>query len=573
MNAAFRYLVWRSARNRVARQLRQLRQPRYLAALVLGLGYLWIVVLQQRPTSLASVGVEAGLVELLAALAVLGAVLWSWLFGAERRALGFTPAEVTFLFSGPVTRRELIGFKLLKTQLVILLNAILWTVVLSHDRAGLSTWLRAVSVWVLLTTLSLHRLSATFVRTSLREQGWHGLPHRAASLLVVTVVLAAAGWSIAEAAPAIAASWSRGIAEFLGALRDAAHGTVPRALLYPFALAVRPVTAGTPAEWLSAMGPALTVLALHYVWVIRWDAAFEEAAAEASLRRAAALTDPRTGRIAGRPVSRSTPQLLRLKPEGWPGGAIVWKNFLAAVRFRRVRGGAIALGLAGVLLAVLSFYGEGTLAELAGWFTLTWAGVVLVVGPQWVRNDLRNDLLMLDLLRAYPLRGSTVVGAEVMASASVLTALQLSLLLLTFLAFLGNETLEPGLAARGALLLGAVVCLPLLNFHNVLIQNGAALLFPAWVQLGPSRAGGVEALGQSMLLIIGSAVLLSAILLLPLAAGSVVFLALRPHLGLWSLIPAVPAAAGLLALEGAVTVRWLGRVFERTEPGAALAVN
>jgi len=573
LNGIFHYLVWRTTRNRVAGQLRQLRQPRYLAALVLGLGYLWVIVVQQRPTSLAAAGVEAGLVELLAAVAVLGAVLWSWIFGAERRALGFTPAEVTFLFPGPVSRRELIGFKLLKTQLVILLNAILWTAVLSRDRAGLSTWLRAASVWVLLTTLSLHRLGASFVRTSLREHGWLGLPHQAASLFVVTVVLAAAGWSIADAATAIAAGWSLGIAEFLGALRDAAQGTAPRALLYPFELVVKPVAVGTPGEWLRAMGPALLVLALHYVWVIRWDAAFEEAAAEASLRRAAALTDPRTGRIGGRAASRSTPRFLRLGTKGWSGGAIVWKNLLAAVRFRRVRGGAIALGLAAVLLAVLSFYGEGTLAELAGWFTLTWAGVVLVVGPQWVRNDLRSDLLMLDLLRAYPLRGSTVVSAEVMASASVLTALQLSLLLLTFLAFLGNQTLEPGLGARSALFLGALVSLPLLNFHSVLIQNGAALLFPAWVPLGRDRAGGVEALGQSMLLIIGSAVLLSAILLLPLAAGGAVFLVLRTHLGLWSLIPAVPAAAGLLVLEGAVIVRWLGRIFERTEPGAGLAVN
>ena len=43
MIRVFTYLAWRSTYNRVARQLRQLRSPRYLAALVFGLTYLWIV--------------------------------------------------------------------------------------------------------------------------------------------------------------------------------------------------------------------------------------------------------------------------------------------------------------------------------------------------------------------------------------------------------------------------------------------------------------------------------------------------------------------------------------------------
>jgi len=45
----FTYLAWRSAYNRVVRQLRQLRSPRYLAALALGVSYLWIVAVEQRP--------------------------------------------------------------------------------------------------------------------------------------------------------------------------------------------------------------------------------------------------------------------------------------------------------------------------------------------------------------------------------------------------------------------------------------------------------------------------------------------------------------------------------------------
>jgi hypothetical protein len=67
-----------------------------------------------------------------------------------------------------------------------------------------------------------------------------------------------------------------------------------------------------------------------------------------------------------------------------------------------VRNAAIALGGAGAIAAVLSFDPEGTLAEIAGWLAASWAGITIVIGPQWVRNDLRGDLLKLDLLRRPP---------------------------------------------------------------------------------------------------------------------------------------------------------------------------
>ena len=50
MIGVFAYLTWRSAHNRISRQLRHLRSPRYLAALLLGVAYLWFMILGQRPT-------------------------------------------------------------------------------------------------------------------------------------------------------------------------------------------------------------------------------------------------------------------------------------------------------------------------------------------------------------------------------------------------------------------------------------------------------------------------------------------------------------------------------------------
>jgi ABC-2 type transport system permease protein len=569
MTRVFGYLVWRSASNRIRRQLRHLRSPRYLAALLLGTAYLWFMIVGQRSGPAAGELPDPHVLELVGALALLGAVAWGWVFGVERRVLAFTPAEVTFLFAGPVSRRGLIQFKLLHSQLLILFNALLWTLILSRERFGVSPWLRAISIWVLLTTLSFHRLGASFVRTSLSEHGRLALRHQVVSLVALTAVLIALIWSIADALPEISAAGAEGPRSFLAAAAEAAQRPLPSALTYPFRLMVRPLTAQSGSQWLASLWPALLLMVLHYIWVVRSDTAFEEAAVEASLRRAKALSERRAG-SGGRPFSRTTTApLFRLAPAGWPAGAILWKNLVAVTRTRRVRNAGLTLALAGVAVGALSFEPEGTLSEIAGGITLSWAALTILTGSQYVRNDLRGDLLKLDLLRSYPLRGWSVVLAEVGASTLMLTAVQLSLLGLAYLAFLGNETVEPGLEERTLLLLAAIVFLPGVNLLGMLIQNAAALLYPAWVRLGSGRPGGVEALGQNLLMTIAFVALLAVTLALPAAISGGGFLLLRPALGNWAALPATALALGTIGFEAALLVDWLGRVFERTDPTVA----
>jgi hypothetical protein len=513
---------------------------------------------------------DARALELVGALALLGAVAWGWVFGVERRVLAFSPAEVTFLFSGPVSRRGLIQFKLLRSQLLILFNALLWTLILSRERFGVSSWLRVISIWVVLTTLSFHRLGASFVRTSLAEHGRLGLRHRVVSLGVLGAVLIALTWSIADALPQVAAAGAQDVRSFLSAVAAAAQHPVPSMLTFPFRVMVRPLAAHTVSEWLTALWPALILLVLHYVWVVRSDSAFEEAAAEVSLRRAQALSNRRSGRgTAPRVPARAAAPLFRLSPTGWAAGAILWKNLVAVTRTRRVRNAALILGAAGGIAAVLSFDPEGTLAELAGWLAVSWAGLMVVTGPQYVRNDLRGDLLKLDLLRSYPLRGWSVVAAEAAASTLMLTAIQLSLLGIAYLAFLGNQSMVPDLEERTLLLLAGVIFLPPLNLLSMLIQNGAALLYPAWVHLGSGRAGGVEALGQNLLMMIAFVALLLLTLVLPVAIGGGAFLLLRIALGAWAALPASVLALGIVAFEAGLMVDWLGGIFERTDPATA----
>src|SRR6185436_12344678 len=332
--------------------------------LLLGTAYLWFMIVGQRSGPAAGELPDPQVLELVGALALRGAVAWGWVFGGERRVLAFTPAEVTFLFAGPVSRRGLIQFKLLHSQLLILLNALLWTLILSRERFGVSPWLRAISIWILLTTLSFHRLGASFVRTSLSEHGRLALRHRVVSLVVLTAVLVALVWSIADALPEVSAAGAGGFRSFLTAAAEAAHRPLPSALTYPFRLMVRPLAAPSGSQWLATLWPALLLMILHYIWVVRSDTAFEEAALEASLRRARALSERRAG-SARQPFARTaSAPLFRLSPVGWPAGAILWKNLVAVTRTRRIRNAALILAIAGVVVGALSFEPGGTLSEI-----------------------------------------------------------------------------------------------------------------------------------------------------------------------------------------------------------------
>jgi len=187
-----------------------------------------------------------------------------------------------------------------------------------------------------------------------------------------------------------------------------------------------------------------------------------------------------------------------------------------------------------------------------------------------VRYDLRQDLPKIELLRAFPLAGWAVVLAEVTVSTILLTGLQLALLTLAFVAYLSDPTVGLGVGQRAWLLAGAALALPVVNALGLLVQNAAALLYPAWVRLGATRPGGVEAMGQGMISMLASVLAVALLLVGPAAAGAAVRYALRPALADFAVAPAILAAVAVALVEAVPLVRWLGRVFDRTDPSAVM---
>jgi hypothetical protein len=563
-SAALRYLWARSLRNRTARRIRRLRRPRYAIGLLLGLGYLWLVLGRPGATEVFAARRVAGTGANLASLGMMLLAARWWLLGGERTALAFSPAEVDFLFPAPLTRRQLIAYKLLRSQLPIVVSAGLWTVIVGGG-GGVPWALRALAAWSMLATLQMHHLGASLVRASAVEQGVAGARRNALSLALFAAAALAMTWAVVASLPALrGAAGIEVVREIGGVLRHPAA----QAVLLPFRVILAPVIAPTLGEWARAIVPSLVLLAAHLVWVLGRDRAFEEAAAEESTRRAKRLAAMKErGSLA--PVAGSARGRVPLPPHGPPAVAIVWKNLVAQ---RRAFRSAMAVRvLIGVVVGFVIGAGQagGDLLEFLGIFVASWAGILIVAGPAWVRNDLRLDLPRLEVLRAWPLRGAAIVAAEVAASTIALTIVQLAALALglTILA------LGPGLPAMTPLALAiagaGVVALPVVNAAGMSIQNALTLLFPDLGQRGLQGAGGVELIGQNMLALFGSLILLIVALAAPAAAAVGTGAVLKARL----LPPAAVAAAALagllvLAAELAVAIRWMGRQLERTEPGS-----
>src|SRR6185312_2830544 len=424
---------------------------------------------------------------------------------------------------------------------------------------------RAVSLWIVFTALYLHRVGASLVRESAAEHGAAGVRRHLVPIVVVAAALIAVGWGVATQLPALRAGIASG--DTLGAAVAVLHAPASKAVLWPFRLVLAPVFTASTAAWLRALWPALVLVALHVVWVLRTDAAFEEAAAANAARRAVALAR-RAGRTAI-PATRGVRRRFRLPlpARSSPAAAIVWKNAVALGRTFALRT-VIAIVVAVVVFVVVLdsvLPQTDRLSVVAGPLNLAFALMLLLAGPLWVRNDLRLDMLQLELLRSFPVRGTTLVRAELCAALMTLGVVQVPVLLGAYVLNPVHNKVGQSWSDQTALLVTSLILLPTVSALGVLVQNAGALLFPGWIRLGLSRPGGVEAVGQGIVTMFGSLVVLTLGLALPLVFGGGVAIVVVSRVGLWGLVPGTVVGAAIVAAEVWGITAWLGGVFERTD--------
>ena len=574
---ALLYLQFWTFLNRQKLRLQRLKKPKYLIGGIVGGIYFYFYFFRfllrgaRRSSASMNFAVEhLQTLEAIGAAVLLTIVLLAWIIPHGRAALTFSEAEINFLFPAPVSRRTLIHFKLLKSQTGILFTTLLLTL-FSSRVGGSSIWIRALGWWIILSTLNLHFLGSSFVRSMLLEHGISNWKRRLLVLLLVISFLAVVViWSM-QTMPNL--RWAEltdlNVAqEYFRKVTSA--GPVPY-LLYPFRLVVRPYLATDAVKFLTAAAPALLVLLVHYVWVVRANVSFEEASVELSQRIAERVTAARAGQLQSRPTkSKRAP--FPLASHGPPAIALLWKNLIAAGQMFSVRiwiilfvsmvpicifvGGDIVRPENGPSFAVIrSVLGVGAMM-VAFWS--------LLIGPQILRHDFRHDLAVADILKSFPMRGWQIVVGELLAPAAILTSIQW--LLIMAAAYLVKEmphghVVLPGWRVAAAL--GAAVIVPVLNFVSLIIPNASVLLFPSWFQSGREGPQGIEATGQRLIFMLGQ-VLAFVVALVPAAiAFAAVFL---PFSFLGQQIIGIPlasaASALVLGLESALAVFLLGRIFE-----------
>jgi len=576
MNGALLYLQLTALRNAVRQRLRRLREPRYLIGLVVGTAYVYFFFFRRAmPRGYPGRGpaappAEVGLVLALGFVAAImvGRIVYAWIFSADRAALAFTEAEVAFLFPAPVARRTLVHFKLLKSQLRILFSALLLALLSNRfSLLGGSAWAHAAGWWILLSTVELHGIGASFTRQRLLDLGFRPGLRRVLFGGALALALAALAWWVRGHVPAPATATMRDLARWPAYLRAVAALPPLPWVLAPFRWVLGPFFAADAATFLRALGPALFVLGAHYVWVLRAEVSFEEASIDLARRRGERIAAVRAGGWRGlsRPTRRRSEPFV-LRPAGSAPPAFLWRNLIASGPWFYPRNWLL---LSAAILAGLGLLGASP--TYRPWLTVVQAATfpvsiwVLFAVPMLLRRQVNLLFERLDVMKTLPLRGWQVVLGELLSPVVLITAIEWLLLAViavtagTLTRNVFNTVWLTGLGAVGIALL-----VPPVAGLMTAVPFAAALFFPDWVAT-LNQPRGMDVMGQRLIFAGGYLVVLILALLPAALAAAGPFLLVRWLAGMWSAAVLAGAVAGSLVLAGelAAVVWWLGGRWER----------
>ena len=548
---ALLYLRLMSLRNWAIARGQRLRQPKYLLSALVGCAYFYFFFFRpvgggaRRGAGHAATAQAREAMELagaslptdwlpavtaFGALALLFFMTLMWVVPAQRAALGFTEAEIAFLFPAPVTRRTLVHFRLISAQLRSLIGAVVmmlfsnrWSII------GGNALTHAFGWWFIFSALNLHFSGANFTLTRLADLGLRAWRRRVLALVIVVtiIVVTLARLPASGRLPALTEEVDlRPVTAWAIALTN----TAPLGwVLWPFKLVIAPFLAIDALAFLQALPAALGVIALHYLWVVRTAVAFEDASIDFAQKRSARLAAWQEGKQRmGTMPTRGRRAPFPLAGLGRPEIAFLWKNLLSTWQYFNLRvlliTGGVIVGT-GIWLNAHPTW-RGFLPGF-GWPALIFAAYTLIIGPQFARQDIRNDLVHADILKTYPLAGWQIVLGELLTPLAILTGILWLALLLIALTFnpMGARVgwLTPELRAVAGL--GAAAIVPPLVALQLLVPNAAALVFPGWFHHSRARGGGPEVIGQRMIFFFAQMITMALALLPPFGiAGLLIFI-------------------------------------------------
>ena len=536
------------------------------------------------PDNLVGLGLAIG------AAALLVIVTLTWIFSVERASLGFTEAEIAFLFPAPATRNMLVQFRLVDAQIRSLFGALFMTLFSNRWMlVGGNAATHAFGWWLIFTAFNLHLAGVRFTLTRLADRGLSTLWRR---LLVFALVAGVIAVTIALLPPeqrtvnTTARDSMRATGRWIIDVTSAA----PLAwVLWPARLLLGAFFADTVRTFALALGPALLVIAVHYVWVVRSVVSFEEGSIARAEKRGAMIAAMRSGQRLGRAPTKGRKPPFQLAGTGRPEFAFLWKNLLGTWPWLNPRTWLwCALAIIGLTVWVHThpelrwwLYAYGPVALVIGAYTI-------VAGPQFARQDIRSDLVNADLLKTYPLPGWQIVLGEMLAPTAILSGILWLVLLAAAVAFFpGPRTFvnwPPALrefaeaclspAARVPFAICLAVLVPPVVALQLFVPNAAALVFPSWFQVTRQRGGGgIDVMGQRMIFFFVQLLTMLLAVLPALLAGAAA-VSVTSFVFHWpALVGVWLAAAGVfavLSVELWFGLQFLGARFEKFDLSAEL---
>jgi ABC-2 type transport system permease protein len=567
------YIIVCSARNRTRMRLRRLREPRYLVGAIVGVAYLYFSFFgrlrgtrsnaernaartrrDRAAPALSSVPGLAASGPAFTGMALLFVATVSWLAPFDSGLLDFSEAETQFLFPAPVSRRQLLMHRMLRSQIGLLFGAIVLAVAVPSVSGSDRLWL-GLATWILLVTGKVYYTGVSLARARI---GAASARERRLAWLAPAVVLAAAAIVATALTRAFLAAPPSGFRDLVSLVGDVSLQPLPHIVLWPFMALTRPAFATTAGAYFTALAGSAAVLAATVLWVLKSDEAFHDAADDAARRRSRqAQAQPAIGYRA-----RATGWTLALT--GRPEGAFAWKAAMQTLRAVEKRGlRQIAVVLFALTVVATSAGRDGPAAAL-GTFALAAAVFAILMAPQVVRIDIRQDLQHLELLKTWPVKAAAVVRGELLWPGTLITAVAWTMIAV---ATTLSATVLPRTALGWRLAIGVAIAIiaPALVFAQLAVHNAVALIFPAWVPLGNQRARGLDAMGQRLIML-GATWLLLIVMALPGAiAGGLVWLALGWLFGPAVLVLAAVVCSAIIAAEVLLVTEAVGPVYERLD--------
>jgi putative ABC exporter len=567
--AASLYIIVRSARNRLRVRLRRLREPRYLVGAIVGAAYLYFSFFARlRATRTGSARRAAGrtapsilmlaavreTAPPLIAIGLLAVTAVGWLVPFDSGLLDFSQAEIQFLFPAPVSRRQLLLHRLMRSQLGLLFGGVIFGIALPSASGGMRVRF-SIAMWLLLCTGKVYFTGISLARARLRSRDVRA---RYVAWLPLAALAVALGIVGATASRAWMAQPAGGPQAIFAQVAAAVTSGVSGVLLWPFIAVVKPIFAEWPGPYLRAVAGSAAVLVACTAWVLKSDDAFQDAASEVAERTA--------NNAAAQAVTyRTRTKGWTLAATGRPETVFAWKAATQTLRVVDKRSLArIAALVAGLTVAAASLGRANGLASMVAAFAMVGTAFSILMAPQILRADLRQDLRHLELLKTWPVKSSAVVRGELIWPGALITAIAWILLAVAVL-LSGELFARVGLGWRMAAGAAIAIVAPALVFAQLTIHNGVALMFPAWVPLGNQRPRGLDAMGQRIIML-GGTWLLLVIMVLPAAvAGALVWIALGWFFGAVMLIPAASVCAVVVAIEVLLVTEALGPAYERLD--------